>query len=67
MDPHLFSLLDPDPGEERKKQKKCKENGKEMYFLNKNITKCGQTPLFITFELSKSISTLHTVICYKFS
>ena len=41
--------------------------GRNLEFYYKILTKCGQTPLFITFEQSYlSISTLHKVICYKF-
>ena len=56
-DPHLFSLLDPDPGNKQKKGKKTGRNC--ISFL---LSKFGQAPLFLTVEPSfLSFSTLHEV------
>ena len=55
MDPdsHSFSLLDPDPGRgkfEGKNRKTAEKWKKMVVFYNIIITKCGQTPLYITFK-----------------
>ena len=67
MDPdkHSFSLLDPDPGGEnlRENQKIARKMEENCNFYCKILTKCGQTPLFITVEQSFwSISTHHKFV-----
>ena len=46
----------------KKKTAKLQGKWKNIVIYYKILTKCGQTPLF----MSLSVSTLHKVICYKF-
>ena len=54
MDPHLFSLLDPDPGGLicQLKTEKCKEIANNCNLIKFFKSKFAKAPLFLTFEQS---------------
>ena len=55
MDPHLFSLLDPDPGGKNLREKNRKMQGKfkeNLNFIIKYYLNVDKTPLFMTLEQS---------------